>query len=1035
MLTRLVQLSVRFRGVVVALACLLIGYGLYIANVSKFDVFPEFAPPQVVIQTEAPGLSPEEVESLVTGPVENAVNGVGGLETIVSQSVQGLSAVTVTFHEGTDIYRARQLVGEALSEAHSALPQGVIEPRLAPLTSATSTVLTIGLTSDAASPMDLRTFADWTLRPRLLGVPGVAKLSIFGGDVRQLQVQIKPQLLIAFDLSITDVVDATRKSTGVRGAGFIEGHGSQRMVIQTQGQSLTAEQLGQTILSQHNGVPVRLSDVATIADAPAPPLGAAQIGGKDGVAIVVSSQYGANTAEVTQAIDAALDEMAPVLADAKIQLHRSLFRPANFINTSIGNVKNSLLIGGILVAIVLFFFLYNVRTAFISITAIPLSLLIGVIVLHYFGISLNTLTLGGLAIAIGEVVDDAIIDVENIFRRLRQNREGGKPKSAFAVVVDASVEVRSAVIYATFVVALVFVPVLTMSGIQGRLFAPLGLAYIFSILASLLVALTVTPAMCYLLLVRRGATEAKEPPLVGRLKNAYQRWLEAVVDQPKAMLLLVAVLAIYAAATLPLFERQFMPEFSEGQFLMHMSLVPGTNMDESIRLGKKVTAELLKHPKVESVAQRVGRAEVGDDVSGSQDSEFDIALKPVSGEEGEQVQADIRNILSKYPGAYFAVTQFLSERIEETLSGVTAQVAIKIYGDDLDAIDQKANEVAEIVKKIEGATDVQLQSAPGMPRMAIQLRPDRLKQLGFQPVEVMEAIETAYEGSAVTQIYQGNRIFDVNVILDPKDRSDPAAVGSLWLRNANGQRVPLNQLADIRQDAGRYSIVHEGARRRQAVTCNVRGRGVASFVAEARRKIAEQVKFPSGVFPVYTGAASAQQQAQNQLLVHSAIAAVAIILLLAIVLGSTRNLLLVLVNLPLALIGGVLAVFATGGQLTIGSMVGFVTLFGITTRNSIMLISHYEHLVNEEGQEWNAQTAVRGASERLIPILMTALVTALGLLPIAIGTGEAGREIEGPMAIVILGGLLTSTLLNLLVLPTLAYRYGRFKLLPETVEA
>jgi CzcA family heavy metal efflux pump len=1032
MLTRLVQLSVRFRGIAIALACLVIGYGLYITSVSKFDVFPEFAPPQVVIQTEAPGLSPEEVEALVTSPVENAVNGVGGLETIISQSIQGLSVVTVTFQEGTDIYRARQLVAEALSEAHGAIPQGVAEPRLAPLTSAASTVLTIGLTSEALSPMALRTFADWTLRPRLLGVPGVAKLSTFGGEVRQLQVQVNPQRLIAFGMSISDVLDAARKSTGVRGAGFMEGT-SQRLLIQTQGQSLTPADLGQVIVAHHNGGSVRLCDVATIADAPAPPIGAAQINGVPGVAIVISSQYGSNTAEVTSAIDAALAEMQPALKDARITLHDSLFRPANFIHTSIGNVRNSLLIGGILVAVVLFFFLYNVRTAFISITAIPLSLLIGVIVLHYFGISLNTLTLGGLAIAIGEVVDDAIIDVENIFRRLRQNRANGNSKSVFQVVVDASVEVRSAVIYATFVVVLVFIPVLTMGGIEGRLFAPLGLAYIFAILASLLVALTVTPAMCYLLLARH-ATGASEPPFVGRLKNAYMRWLEAVVERPRAMLLLIGVLAVYALISLPFFERQYMPEFSEGQFLLHMSAVPGTSMEESLRLGRQVTAELLKHPKIRSIAQRVGRAEVGDDVSGSQDSEFDVALNPVGGEEGEQVQADIRNTLNKYPGAYFSVTQFLSERIEETLSGVTAQVAIKIYGDDLDVIDQKAQEIVALVQKIDGAADVQLQSARGMPRMLVQLRRDRLKQLGFQPVEVMEAIQTAYEGSDVTQIYEGNRVFDVAVILAANQRRDPSAIGALLMRNAEGQRIALKELADIRQDAGRYSIIHEGARRRQAVTCNVRGRGVASFVAEARRRIEESVKFPSGVYAVYAGAAEAQQLAQKQLLVHSALVAVAIVLLLAIVLGSTRNLLLVLVNLPLALIGGVVAVFATGGILSIGTMVGFVTLFGITTRNSIMLISHYEHLVNEEGQEWNAQTAVRGASERLIPILMTALVTGLGLLPIAIGTGEAGREIEGPMAIVILGGLATSTALNLLVLPTLAYRYARFSRTPASSE-
>ena len=1023
MLSAIVSVSLRFRGVVIALACVAIGYGLYVADRSKFDVFPEFAPPQVVIPTEAPGLSSEQVEALVTRPVESAINGVVGLQSLRSTSIQGLSLVTATFADGMDIYRARQMVGETLAQVAGQMPQGVSAPTMAPLTSSTSVFLTIGLTSTKRTPMELRTFADWTLRPRLLGVPGVAKAVSFGGEVRQLQVQLRPERLIAYGLSVTDVLEAARQSTGIRGTGFVENQ-SQRIVIQAQGQSLTSQQLGEVVVAHRDGLSVRLKDVADVTEGGEPKLGDASIMGKRGVMLVLSSQYQANTTDVTAAVEKALTEMKPTLQAEQIELHPALFRPADFISTAIGNVKQSLLIGGILVTVVLFLFLFNVRTGFISLTAIPLSLLMAIIALHYLGISLNTLTLGGLAIALGEVVDDAIIDVENIFRRLRENRDRNNPRPVFRVVLEASIEVRSAVIYATFVVALVFLPVLAMSGIQGRLFAPLGIAYILATLSSLLVALTLTPALSYALFAT-GAKGAGEPPFAHRLKRIYRRWLDLVIRRSKLMVGVVVIVALATAATLPFFGGSFLPEFQEGQFLIHMALVPGTSIEQSLQLGDQVTKALLKNPHIRSVDQRVGRGQEGDDYGGSHDSEFEVVLKPLHGEDTEVVQAEIRWTLAGFPGAYFSITSFLSERIEETISGVTAQVVIKVVGDDLDVIDRKAQEIARVVGDIPGAADVQVESPPGMPQLVVKLRPDRLTQFGFQPVEVLDAVQTAYQGSPVAQVFDADRVFDVAVILPPKDREDPEQIGSLLLSNGHGQRLPLRALADIYQDQGRYSILHDGTRRRQAVTCNVRGRDVASFVAEAQRKIAKSVSLPGGTYTVFTGAAEAQAQARSEILTHSLIAGVGIVLLLAIVFGSARNLLLVLMNLPLALVGGVLAVFFTGGWLSVGSLVGFVTLFGITTRNSIMMISHFEHLVNQEGMTWGEEAALRGASERLVPILMTGLVTALGLLPLAIGSGSAGREIEGPMAIVILGGLATSTVLNLLVLPTLALRYGR----------
>jgi len=1028
MLQRIVQFSLRFRGVVIVLGCVLVAYGLYVAAHTKLDVFPEFAPPQVVIQTEAPGLSPEEVEALVTRPIENSINGAPDLVTIRSQSIQGLSAITAVFGDRADIYRVRQMVSERLNQVAGSLPQRVKPPKMGPLISSTSKVLVMGLTSTNRTLMELRTFADWTARPRLLAVPGVAKVEVFGGEVRQIQIQVKPERLIDYGLALEDVLAVGQRATAVRGAGFVD-NANQRIVLRTEGQMLTAQQLGEVAVAHHNGVSVRLKDVAKVVEGPEPKFGDAQIMGERGVVVEVYSQYGANTMEVTRAVENALAEMAPVFASEKITLQARLFRPANFIETSLHNVSQSLMIGGILVAVVLFFFLLDWRTAFISFTSIPLSLLATVIVLDRYGVSLNTLTLGGFAIAIGVVVDDAIIDVENILRRVRQNLTLATPPPLMQVVLEASLEVRSAVVYATFIIALVFFPILTMTGIQGKLFTPLATAFILAILASLAVALTVTPALCLAMLSRTKPHE--EPRYVRWMKERHCRWLGALSQRPRTVMVVALVIFFGALATLPFFGGEFLPEFREGHFIVHMASVPGTSLEASLRLGRQATEELLKNPHIRSVSQQAGRAENGEDTWGTHYSELDVDLKPLSGEEAEGVMGEIRQALEKFPGVTFRVLPFLAERMEETLSGATAQIVVNIFGDDLDVLDQKAGQVRQVLAGVGGATDVQIESQPNSPQMVTRLRPERLTEFGFLPVDVLDAIQTAYQGADVAQVYEGNRVFDVTVILDEASRKAPEQIGALLLRNSEGQRMPLRELAEIYPVTGRYVVAHEGARRRQQVSCNVAGRDMGSFVAEMKKQIAAKVAFPSGVYPVFGGSGLVQSAARRELLLNSAIAGIGIILLLSIVFHNTRNLLLVLANMPFALIGGVLAVFATGGSLSLGSLVGFVTLFGITTRNSIMMISHFEHLVQQEGMAWGLETAIRGASERLLPILMTALVTALGLLPLALGTGEAGREIEGPMATVILGGLLTSTLLNLLVLPTLALRYGEFQAAKE----
>jgi CzcA family heavy metal efflux pump len=1024
MLKAIVAFSLRRRGIVIALACLAFGYGIYSALNAKLDAYPEFAPPQVVIQTEAPGLASEQVETLVTQPIENVLLGMNAAASIRSRSIQGLSVITVTFRQSTNIYRARQLVSERLLVVANQMPAGVSAPVMAPLTTATSVFSNVGLTSARLRPMNLWSFAYWTMRPRLLAVPGVAKVAIYGGGVRQLQIQVKPRRLLAFHLSISQVLAAARRATGVEGAGFVE-NANQRIIIRTEGQSITPAQLGNAVLAPRGGNSVRLRDVAQVEWAPRPLIGDAAIFGKPGVILVLSTQYGANTLAVTRRVESALRDLAPALKREGINVYPRLFRAADFIQTSIAGMRSSLLLGGLLVAIVLTLFLYNLRTAFISLTAIPLSLLIAVIVLNQMGATINTITLGGLAIAIGEVVDDAIIDVENIFRRLRENRASSTPRSVFNVILDASLEVRSAVVYATFIVALVFFPVLSMSGVQGKIFAPLGIAYILAILASLGVALTLTPALCAVMLPRAG--QAGDTRFVQWLKAAHRRWLDALLNCPRALVVAAAVICVGAAVTLLLMGGSFLPELQEDSFIVHMAGIPGTSIPESMRMGGEVTKALLRDPDIKSADQRVGRAVLGDDWLGPQQSEFDVTIKPRDGEDVDAAEERIRRILARFPGYDFGLNSFLTERIEETLSGETADVVIRIFGHNLDALDRAGNQVARLLRGTRGAVDVRMVAPGGMPEMVVKLEPTRLVQFGFMPLDVLSTIRTAYQGTVVAQTYNGNRIFGVSVILDPADRRDADSIGSLLLQNAEGKLVPLRELASISLKTGRYAILHDGGRREQIVTCNVEGRALDSFVAQAQKKIAAAVKLPMGGYIEFGGAAAARARALREILLNSAIAAVLIFILLYLAFGNLKNLSLVLINVPFALVGGVAAAWLGGGYLSLGSIVGFVTLFGITMRNSIMMISHFDHLVTNEGMPWGRDAVLRGAAERLLPILMTATVTALGVLPLALAADTPGREIEGPMAIIILGGLFTSTVLNLLVLPSLAFRWGRFE--------
>jgi CzcA family heavy metal efflux pump len=1023
MLSAIVRFSVRRRGLVIMLALVLLVYGGFLLSRAGLDIFPEFSAPRVIVQTEAPGLTAEQTETLVTQRIEKHLAGLIGLETIRSESIQGLSVVTAVFEDGTDIYRNRQMVGERLAALAGGLPAGAGPPVLVPLSSSSATVLTLGLGSSSHNLMELRDLVDWTLVPRLLAVPGVADVNVFGGDIRQLQIQPNPDKLRRYGLALDDVANAARQATGMPGAGFVE-NDNQRIALNIAGLPADPDALKQVVLRRKDGGNVTLADVATVTTGAKPPIGAAAVNGKPAIVLMVIGQYGANTLSVSRNVEGVLAEFEQLFARQHIDFYPRLFRPADYIEQSLQNLSGHLLVGGLLVVGVLYAFLFDLRTAFISAVAIPLSLLAAVVLLLALGINLNIMVLGGLAIALGEVVDDAIIDTENIFRRLRENRLRDPPRPAFRVVYEASMEVRGSVVYASFIVALVFLPLLTLGGVAGRLFAPLGYAYILAILMSLVVALTVTPALCYFLLENR--TAGAHPPLIRWLQPRYGALLGGIARHPRIAIWTSLAVCGLGLALLPTLGGEFLPELREGHYIVHTASLPGTSLNESLRIGGQLAREFSALPEVASVSQWAGRAERGADTYGSHYSEYEVHLKPLSGAAQGAVLDRLRGMLRDFPGILFEANTFLTERVDETISGYTSPVVVNLYGRDLAQLDDKARQLADLVRGLPGATDVQVRSPPGTPLLQVRLGLDRLADYGLRPLEAADAIQTALQGRPVGSFYLDNRAYEVAVILPPEARQRVDTVARIPLRTPEGLLVELGQVADVQQIGGRYNILHRGGQRVQTVTANVSDRDLASFMDELKARTLSELALPPDIYPEFTGAAVEQGKAREQLVLHALLAGVGVLLLIHLAIGSLRLMLLTLANLPFSLAGGVIAALLTGGTLSVGSMVGFVTLFGITVRNAIMLISHYRHLVEQEHRPWNLDTAVLGARERLPSILMTALVTALAMLPIAVNSGNPGREIMGPMAAVIIGGLASSTVLNLVLLPAVLVRFGRF---------
>ena len=1005
---------------VIAAALMLLIYGGIVLSQAKLDVFPDFVPAQAEVQTEAPGLTAEQVEQLVTRPVEQSVNGAAGVAAVRSESISGLSVVKVIFAEGSDPYRARQVVSEAISEI-GGLPAGVSAPKVTPLTSSTMDLLKIGFTSDRLSPMELRDLVQWTVRPRLLSAAGVARATIYGGQVRRLEVRVRPSDLAARDLSLSDVLAAVKASTGVSGGGYIDTP-QQRILIEPRGQATTAADVAAAPLPSVAGAaPASIGDVAEVVDGAGPLNGEALIMGRPGVLLSMSSQYGANTLQATHAVEAALAELEPALRARGVTVNKDLHRPANFISSALKGIADDLAIGAVLIALVLFLFMRDLRTVAIAFVSIPLALLTAVIVLDRMGSTINTMTLGGLAVALGVVVDDAVIGTENIVRRLRTAAPGAKVSD---VILHASVEVRAPVIYATLMLALVLLPVLLLHGLQGAFFSPLAAAFIIATLASLGVAIVVTPPLALLLLNKARLHD--EPGVLVRTKDWHQGLLARAIARPRWAVGATVVATAATVAGFLLFNSELLPSFREGHFVLAVQGPPGTSLAVMRDYGQRITKDLLVINGVKSAEQQIGRAEGGEDPFGTERSEFHVELKPgLSGKRQDEIQAGIHKVLDSYPGLTTEVLTFLGDRIGESLSGETAALAVGVYGADLDTLDKTAAQIAAVLEKVPGAVDVKVQTPPSTPVVRIDLDFQALARYGVSPAEALDTVQTAYQGATVAEIFQDIRAIDIAVTTAPDLRQDPEGVGDLLIRSATGTVVPLKSIARVYLTEGRTSVSHDGGRPRQVVTANPPPKDVAKVSKAAEKAITAQVKLPPGVYLDYTGTAQGAAAARKELLFNTGLAVAGVVALLLLAFGSGRATALILGATPFALVGGVIAVAVTGATLSLGALVGFVTLFGVAARNSILLISHLDHLLEQEGHDWSVATVLLATRERVTPILMTALVTGLGVLPLAISTGQAGREIQGPMAVVILGGLITSTIASLLLLPALAWRYGR----------
>lgn len=1015
MLDKIIHFSLQNRAFVLMAAVLLMVGGIYTTSHIDVDVFPDLNAPTVVVMTEATGMAPEEVERLVTFPVETAMNGASDVRRVRSSSTAGFSVVWVEFDWGTDIYRDRQIVSEKLAEVGESLPPDCGKPTLGPQSSILGEAMIIGLDSDTTSMQDLRTLADWTFRPRLLSLGGVAQVTVIGGDIKEYQIKLSPEKMKHYDVSLQEVISATesmnRNSTG----GVLYEYGNE-YIIRGLLSTDDIDGIGRAVVRMQGDVPITLNNIAEIAVGPkAPVLGVASHRGKPAVLMTVTKQPDASTALLTEKLDKAVEDLKSQIP-SDVNVSTDIFRQQKFIDSSIDNIKKSLYEGALFVIIVLFFFLMNVRTTLISLVTIPLSLLVSVLTLKFMGLTINTMSIGGMAIAIGSLVDDAIVDVENVFKHLRQNRK--LPESerhpVLEVVFNASREVRLPILNSTFIIVVSFVPLFFLTGMEGRMLRPLGIAFITALFASTLVALTLTPVLCSFLLGSEKSDKAgKEPALVRWLQKIYNVALEWVLTHKKLTLGSVAALFAVALALFCSFGSSFLPAFNEGSFTINVSTLPGVSLEESDNVGRRAEMLLLSVPEIKTVARKTGRAELDEHALGANVSEIEAPFE-LSDRPKKAVVEEIRHKLGTLPGVNVEIGQPISHRIDAMLSGTRANIAIKLFGTDLNKMFEIGNQIKTKISAIPGVVDLNVEQQVERPQLQIVPKREMLAKYGVTPSEFTDMVEVYLAGRTVSRVYEGNRVFDLTVKADDDSRSTIEAIRDMPVDVAGG-KVPFSQIAEIRSAAGPNTINRENVARKIVISANVSDGDLQGAVNRIRKTINDNVPLPEGYHVEYGGQFESAQSATRTLLVTSLMAILVIFLLLYGQFKNVRQASAVLLNLPLALIGGVFAIFFADGIISIPAIIGFISLFGIATRNGMLLIDRYNEL-RQSGLSLH-DAVMRGSLDRLNPILMTALTSALALIPLALGGDLPGNEIQSPMAKVLLGGLLTSTMLNGFIVP------------------
>lgn len=1024
MLTRLIAFSLRNRLLVLAAGALLLAYGGYIATRLPVDVFPDLNRPTVTLMTEAPGLAPEEIETLVSLPLETALNGAPGVKRVRATCSVGLSIVYVEFDWGQDIYRARQLVQERIALAEAKLPQGT-EVHMGPISSLMGEILLIGLSSadGTTAPVELRTIADWQLGPRLLTIPGISQVIAIGGGRKQVHIRAVPERMAAYGITFDELNTAAQKAQGSTGGGFIA-DGAREVLVRNLGRTADPEEIGATVVKTRGQTPIFLRDVAEVGFGIQPMRGNAGVTGRPAVILGVQKQPGADTTELTRRVERALAAIRPSLpSDARIDV---LFRQATFIENAIANVQEAIRDGAVMVIIVLFLFLLNFRTTLITLTAIPLSFAVAALVFHAFNLSINTMTLGGLAVAVGMVVDDAIVDVENVYRRLRENFHSANPRPVLRVIADASGEVRNSILFATLVIILVFLPLFALGGIEGRLFAPIGIATIIAMLASFVVSLTLIPVLCSYLLPRMKRMRAERDGwLVRVLKRADEKFiLRPALRRPWLVVALVLLLVVSGVALYPRMGRAFLPEFNEGTATVSLSMAPGTSLEESDRLGRVAEKLLLTLPEIKLTGRRTGRAELDEHAEGVHRSEIDVDLA-ASTRGRADILRDIRARLADLPGVVVSVGQPISHRMDHMLSGVQAAIAVKIFGPDLATLRRYAAQTEAVMRDIPGVVDLQVEKQVLIPQVKIQVHRERAALYGLQPGELTARLEAGLNGRVVGQVLEGTRTLDLVVRFADAARADPERLRELLIDTPTGRRVPLATIADVLESQGPNAIAREDAMRRIVISANTAGRDLGSIVAQLQRELPGKVPLANGYFVTYEGQFQSQAEATRLIALLAVLTLGVIFLLLYAHFRSGVIVVQVLLNVPLAFVGALALTWLLVGTISVATLVGLITLAGIATRNTIMMISHYLHLLEHEGETFGETMIVRGSLERLVPVTMTALTAGLALIPLVLSAHEPGKEILYPVAVVILGGLVSSTLLDMAVTPAVFYRFGR----------